>query len=77
MAERQLPKLHTRVRFPSPAPDTSEQDGLDYVEWWRGRIVKGETLPKTANRDIGQLSRMLKDVSISAQRADEALVGLN
>src|SRR4051812_35698442 len=21
MAERQLPKLHTRVRFPSPAPD--------------------------------------------------------
>ena len=22
MVERQLPKLHTRVRFPSPAPDS-------------------------------------------------------
>src|SRR4051812_14318797 len=26
MAERQLPKLHTRVRFPSPAPDFSQRE---------------------------------------------------
>jgi len=35
-----------------------------YVEWWRGRVIKGDALPKTANRDIGQPSRMLKDVSV-------------
>ena len=34
------------------------------MEWWRSRVVSGETNSKTANRDIGQLSRMLKDVSI-------------
>jgi hypothetical protein len=30
MVERQLPKLHTRVRFPSPAPTLSRKsaDGL-------------------------------------------------
>jgi len=44
--------------------EVTEDDGLDYVEWWRGRIIKGDALPKTANRDIGQLSRMLKDVSV-------------
>jgi integrase len=44
--------------------EITEDDGLDYVEWWRGRIVKGDALAKTANRDIGQLSRMLKDVSV-------------
>jgi integrase len=44
--------------------EVTEDDGLDYVEWWRGRIVRGDALPKTANRDIGQLSRMLKDVSV-------------
>src|ERR1043165_8188762 len=47
-----------------PVTEVTEDDGLDYVEWWRGRIVKGDALAKTANRDIGQLSRMLKDVSV-------------
>jgi integrase len=47
-----------------PVTEVTEDDGLDYVEWWRERIVKGDALPKTANRDIGQLSRMLKDVSV-------------
>ena len=47
-----------------PVTEVTEDDGLDYVEWWRGRIIKRDALPKTANRDIGQLSRMLKDVSV-------------
>ncbi len=47
-----------------PVTDVTEDDGLDYVDWWRGRIASGDALAKTANRDIGQLSRMLKDVSI-------------
>lgn len=47
-----------------PVTEVTEDDGLDYVEWWRGRIIKGDALPKTANRDIGQLSRMLKDLSV-------------
>jgi integrase len=47
-----------------PVTEVTEDDGLDYVDWWRGRIVKGDALAKTANRDIGQLSRMLKDVSV-------------
>lgn len=42
----------------------TEDDGLDYVEWWRNRIAKGNGLAKSANRDIGQISRMLKDVSV-------------
>jgi hypothetical protein len=44
--------------------ELSEDDGLDYFEWWRRRIVEDDALAKTANRDIGHLSRMLKDVSV-------------
>jgi len=47
-----------------PITEVTDNDGLDYVDWWRSRVVSGETNSKTANRDIGQLSRMLKDVSI-------------
>ena len=35
MAERQLPKLHTRVRFPSPAPSKA----ILPRRGWRGRLV--------------------------------------
>jgi integrase len=44
--------------------ELTEDHGLEYVDWWRARVVSGETNAKTANRDIGQLSRMLKDVRI-------------
>ena len=47
-----------------PVTDVTHDDALDYVDWWRGRIVSDDALPKTANKDIGQLSRMLKDVSV-------------
>lgn len=33
--------------------EVTEDDALDYVEWWRGRVLKGDALAKTANRDIG------------------------
>ncbi len=47
-----------------PVTEVTHDDALDYVDWWRGRIISDEALPKTANKDIGQLSRMLKDVSV-------------
>jgi integrase len=39
-------------------------DGLDYADAWRKRVAKGDALAKTANKEMGQLSRMLKDVSV-------------
>ena len=40
------------------------EDAIDYCEWWRGRVLENETDPKTANKDIGQLSRMLKELNV-------------
>lgn len=62
------PRLRSVAQFVAcvgdkPVTEVTEDDGLDYVEWWRGRVMKGDHLAKTANRDIGQLSRMLKEVS--------------
>ena len=42
-----------------PVTEVTHDDALDYVDWWRGRIISDDALPKTANKDIGQLSRML------------------
>jgi integrase len=47
-----------------PINEITEIDGLDYVDWWRGRVIAGDANAKTANKDIGQLSRMLKDLSV-------------
>lgn len=47
-----------------PVNELTEDDAIDYTEWWRDRVVKDNVAAKTANKDIGQLSRMLKDVSI-------------
>ena len=46
-----------------PVTEISESDGVDYVEWWRERIMDENIAAKTANKDIGQLSRMLKEMS--------------
>ena len=51
MAEHQLPKLNTRVRFPSPAP-ASAQSPLDSVSGGRLRL-----LPKTASAPLRLLSK--------------------
>ena len=50
MAERQLPKLNTRVRFPSPAP-ASAQSPLNFVSGNSLRL-----LPKTALTPLRLLS---------------------
>lgn len=42
----------------------TESDGIDYVEWWRERVLEEDVAAKTANKDVGQLSRMLKEMSI-------------
>jgi integrase len=47
-----------------PVVDLTHSDAIDYSEWWRARVVKGDAAAKTANKDMGQLSRMLKDMSI-------------
>jgi integrase len=47
-----------------PVTELSQNDGLTYVDWWRERVVEGTASVKTANKDIGQLSRMLKEMSI-------------
>jgi site-specific recombinase XerD len=47
-----------------PITEITREDGIAYADWWRDRVVAGETEAKTANKDIGQLSRMLKDLSI-------------
>ncbi|MGY3582615.1 integrase [Bradyrhizobium sp. USDA 4341] len=47
-----------------PVNEITQEDGIDYCEWWRSRVIDEESEPKTANKDIGQLSRMLKEVSI-------------
>jgi hypothetical protein len=47
-----------------PVADLTSADVIDYSEWWRGGVVADEVAAKTANKDMGQLSRMLKDMSI-------------
>jgi integrase len=47
-----------------PVNELTEEDGIDYADWWRERVLKENVAVKTANKDIGQLSRMLKDMSI-------------
>jgi hypothetical protein len=46
-----------------PFHEITFNDGIDYCEWWRDRVIEGELDAKTANKDIGQLSRMLKEMS--------------
>ncbi|WP_271611436.1 hypothetical protein [Bradyrhizobium sp. CCBAU 21360] len=41
-----------------------DNDGLDYSEWQRERVLAGEVEAGTANKSMGMLSRMLKDLSI-------------
>jgi integrase len=47
-----------------PVNEVTVDDAIDYTDWWRDRIVNEDVAVKSANKDIGQLSRMLKDVSI-------------
>lgn len=53
-----------RVIGDKPVTEVTVDDGIDYCEWWRERVVAGESNAKTANKAIGQLSRMLKEMNI-------------
>lgn len=44
--------------------EISTDDAIDYTEWWRERVLNDGMVAKSANKDIGQLSRMLKEMSI-------------
>jgi integrase len=46
-----------------PVTEITDSDGMDYAEWWRERVINDEVTAKTANKDIGQLSGMLKAMS--------------
>ena len=39
-------------------------DAIDYTEWWRERVLDDGMAAKSTNKDIGQLSRMLKEMSV-------------
>jgi hypothetical protein len=52
------------VASDKPVNELTEDDAIDYTEWWRDRVLNDNVAVKTANKDIGQLGRMLKDVSI-------------
>jgi integrase len=47
-----------------PINKVTEDDGIAYADWWRDRIVNENMVAKSANKDIGQLSRMLKEMSV-------------
>lgn len=44
--------------------ELTHTDAIDYAEWWRERVTEGDVTAKTANKDLGHLSRMLKEMSI-------------
>ncbi|MGY4598086.1 integrase [Bradyrhizobium sp. GM22.5] len=46
-----------------PVTEIELDDGLDYVDWWNDKVASDRIEAKTANKDIGQLSRMLKEMS--------------
>jgi short chain dehydrogenase len=47
-----------------PVNELTVDDAIDYSEWWRDRVINADVAVKSANKDIGELSRMLKDISI-------------
>jgi hypothetical protein len=47
-----------------PVDEATVDDAIDYADWWRDRVTSENVAVKSANKDIGQLSRMLKDISI-------------
>jgi hypothetical protein len=47
-----------------PVNELTIDDAIDYTDWWRERVTSKNVAVKSANKDIGQLSRMLKDVSV-------------
>ena len=47
-----------------PLAALTASDAIDYSEWLRERVTQDAVAAKPANKDIGQLSRMLKELTI-------------
>lgn len=44
-------------------PAITHADILDYVDWLEGRVEEGEIVAKTANKYMGHVSRMIKEIN--------------
>ncbi|MES2671646.1 MAG: integrase [Pseudomonadota bacterium] len=47
-----------------PLTHLSRADALDFREWWKQRILEEKLDPDTANKDIGHLSKMLREMNL-------------
>jgi integrase len=47
-----------------PIAELTHDDGIDYREWWQKRVIAGEIKASSANKSMGMLSRMLKEMSV-------------
>ncbi len=47
-----------------PVSELTYNDAIDYTQWWRERVIEDGIAAKSANKDLGQLSRMLKEMSV-------------
>ena len=56
MAERELPKLEARVRFPSPAPKIIAPRRRAFIIY---RIIIWQILVKNIHADIGYIARIM------------------
>ncbi|MBI1203002.1 MAG: integrase [Rhodopseudomonas sp.] len=57
-------KEFVEIAGDKPVADLTHNDAIDYREWWRDRVVAGEANAGSANKSMGMLSRMLKEMSI-------------
>jgi hypothetical protein len=44
--------------------ELTPDDGISYSEWYRDRVVAGRVKANSANKSMGMLRRMLKEVSV-------------
>lgn len=47
-----------------PLTHLTRADALDFREWWKQRILEEKLDPDTANKDIGHLSKMLREMNL-------------
>lgn len=52
------------VETDKPVTDITHDDALTFREHWRDRVINDDIAAKTANKQIGQLSGMLKELSM-------------
>lgn len=55
--------------------DITREDALDFRQWWQDRVVGEGIQVATANKDLGQLNRMLKTLNRSRRLGLEPVFG--